>query len=527
MPWLDPKLSGDRAGQVIAFLEYLPVTKGILAGKSMTLLPDQREFVREIYSAPPRAKRKIKLAIKSEPKGNGKTGLTAGLALCHLLGPEAEERGEVYSAAIDRPQAAILFAEMEAIIERRPAFRSRVRIVRHIKKIEVLSGAGEGSIYEALSSDARRAHGLAPSLWIYDELAQAKTRELLDNLMQGMSKRAEALGVVISTQAPDDEHPLSQLIDDAISEADNPERTTYLQLHAAPADADPFDPEVWKACNPAFGIFLDAADFAAAADRAKRRTLFLPAFRNLRLNQRIDAAEEERLVTASDWKRGAVPIDLAELEGRACFGGLDLSVKHDLTALVLAFPGEDGSFDIVPFFWTPEGQLKNRHGPEGERFRTWIDAGLIEVIPGDVIRYSQVAVKLAELAERFQIVSIAYDKYHFEYLKVELDEIGADDLPFEPFGQGHSRAMAPAIQFFIECAMDGRLRHGGHAVLTASVVNAVVIPDRAGNPMIDKPASNRRGPVRVDGAQALVMALGTAQRLKGSYGYVESGVMAI
>ena len=46
--------------------------------------------------------------------------------------------------------------------------------------IEVRKGDGMGSKYEALSADARRAHGLAPTFWAYDELAQAKDRELLD-----------------------------------------------------------------------------------------------------------------------------------------------------------------------------------------------------------------------------------------------------------------------------------------------------------------------------------------------------------
>ena len=52
-----------------------------------------------------RGKRPVRLGIFSEPRGNGKTGLIAGLALCHLLGPEAEMRGECYSAGIDRLQA--------------------------------------------------------------------------------------------------------------------------------------------------------------------------------------------------------------------------------------------------------------------------------------------------------------------------------------------------------------------------------------------------------------------------------------
>src|SRR6185503_13979454 len=104
---------GDsRPDQVVAFLESLPVTKGILAGSLMRLLPDQRDFVHAVYAEDS----PVRIGVKSEPRGNGKTGLVAGLALCHLVGPVAEPRGEIYSAAIDLKQAALIFAEMEAIV---------------------------------------------------------------------------------------------------------------------------------------------------------------------------------------------------------------------------------------------------------------------------------------------------------------------------------------------------------------------------------------------------------------------------
>ena len=85
-----PRLT--RAERVIAFLEYLPITKGILRGKKMRLLPHQRDFVQRIYPSD------VRLA-SSVARGNGKTGLVAGLVCCHLFGPEAEVRGEIYSAA--------------------------------------------------------------------------------------------------------------------------------------------------------------------------------------------------------------------------------------------------------------------------------------------------------------------------------------------------------------------------------------------------------------------------------------------
>ena len=239
--------SAARAERVIQFLESLPVTKGILQGQALHLLPGQCEFIRHMYTE----ERISGVGIKSEPRGNGKTGLVTGLALAHLLGPEAEPRGEIYSAAIDREQAGIVFREIEAIIDACPDFKARTNIQRWHKKIEVLDGPGAGSWYEALSSDARKGHGLAPSLWIYDELAQAKDGELLANLQGGMGKRARSLGLIISTQAQDDLHPLSRLIDDGLS-GDDPD--VFVQLLAAPTEADPFDPETIRASIPRWGI---------------------------------------------------------------------------------------------------------------------------------------------------------------------------------------------------------------------------------------------------------------------------------
>ena len=188
LPWTRRGLS--RPERVIRFLEFLPITKGPLAGKRMKLLDEQRAFVAAVYGdLDKKGRRRRRIAIKSEPKGNGKTGLLAGIALCHLLGPEAEPRGEIYSAAIDRQQAAIMFNEMEAIILAVPEFARICNPVRFHKKIEVTEGPAGGSIYEALSADARRSHGLAPSLWVYDELAQAKDRVLLDGLIAGLGKR--------------------------------------------------------------------------------------------------------------------------------------------------------------------------------------------------------------------------------------------------------------------------------------------------------------------------------------------------
>src|SRR5262245_7475907 len=75
----------DRVQAVIEFCQDLPVTKGIRGGAKMELLPDQKAFIAAVYGRPDRP---VRIGIKSAPRGNGKTGLVAALALCHLLGPE-------------------------------------------------------------------------------------------------------------------------------------------------------------------------------------------------------------------------------------------------------------------------------------------------------------------------------------------------------------------------------------------------------------------------------------------------------
>ena len=121
----------SRVAKVIAFLEFLPITKGKLTGSKMKLLPSQRAFVEDLYGRRRRAAGSSRNLFRTARQRQD--GLIAGLMLCHLLGPEAEMRGECYSAGIDRLQAGLIFNEMEAIIQAVPEFAARCNIQRFRK----------------------------------------------------------------------------------------------------------------------------------------------------------------------------------------------------------------------------------------------------------------------------------------------------------------------------------------------------------------------------------------------------------
>ena len=327
--WREAGLS--RPQRVIRFIEGLTITSGSLAGQPFTVRPWQRDIIEGIYGPTDETgSRLVRTALVSMPRKNGKTGLIAGLVLAHLVGPEAEQRGQIYSAAVDRDQAALIFHECVAMIDADPRLAARVNI-QSFKRM--ITDNETGTVYWSLSSDARKAHGLSPSLWIFDELAQVPNRHLLDALQTATGARAEPLGVVISTQAADDNHPMSELVDYALKIESGiiEDPTFYGRVWAAPEDADAWDEQVWFDCNPALDDFRSLAEMRAAAERAKRLPTFEPAFRNLYLNQRIDS--ETHFITATEWNACGDPVDLAALDGRECYGGLDLSSSRDLTSL--------------------------------------------------------------------------------------------------------------------------------------------------------------------------------------------------
>ena len=228
------------------------------------------------------------------------------------------------------------------------------------------------------------------------------------------------------------------------------------------------------------------------------------SFRNLILNQRVDTTAQ--FLSAAVWQPCSAPVDVSRLKGRKCFAGLDLSASRDLTALVLTFEDDDGGCDVLPFFWLPADDLREREDTDRVPSVRWHDEGHLLTTAGRTIDPKVIAMKIAELHGEYKIAALGFDRWRIQDLRRELDAIGCD-VPLVPHGQGF-RDMAPSLDVLERAVFEARLRHGGHPVLTWCASNAKAVADPAGNRKLDKQKSTGR----IDGLVALTMALGTAHR---------------
>jgi phage terminase large subunit-like protein len=485
-----------RSDRVIAFIEtYCPVPQGVLVGQPMKLLPFQKKFIRAIYDNPKGTRR----AYLSIARKNGKTALIAALVLVHLVGPEAKLNAQIVSCGMSRDQASIVFKLASDMVQLSPDLSDVVRVVQSRKE---MFGITMQTVYRALATKADTAHGLSPVLAILDEVGQVTGPKsgFIDSIVTAQGSHEAPLLIAISTQAANDGDLFSIWLDDA-KRTDDPRIVSHVYTADKSADLD--DQTAWKAANPALGVFRSIEDVKLNADEAKRMPSCENRFRQLFLNQRVSLVSP--FMSPSVWESCADPA--SDLEGAKVFGGLDLSARADLTALVL-IAKIDGLWHVQPHFWTPEQDLAERAKRDRQPYDVWRKQGFLRTTPGATVDYEYVARDIAEIAADLNVAAIAYDRWRVDLVKKEFAALGVS-LPLVPHGQGF-KDISPALETLEAEFLNARVRHGGHPVLTMCAAGAVVSKDPAGNRKLDK----SKATARIDGMVALAMAFGAVSKVE-------------
>lgn len=493
--------AGDAGVRAVARINQLTHTKGRWAGQAFELRPWQAEIIRPLFGTLRKdGLRRFRTCYIEIPRKNGKSELAAAIALYCLAG-DNEMGGEVYSAAADRDQAALVFNVAAQMVRNSRTLSAQCKIIDSQKRIV---HAPTGSVYRAISAEAYSKHGFNASAVIYDELHAAPTRELWDVLTTSMGARSQPLVVAITTAGWDrnsicwEMHSYASQVRDGIVKDD-----TFLPvIYAADLEDDWLDEKVWKRANPALGDFRGLEEMRVSAKRAQKIPAQQNVFRRLYLNQWTEQAE--RWIDMATWDACAGKVDPEALKGHRCFVGVDLGSTSDLTAAVLVFPDDAGDYDVIPHFWVPADTVATRTQSGRVPYQQWVDQGLIHTTPGNVTDYDFIEHALLEMAKDYDVAEIVFDRWHASQLMTHLkEELGEERVV--QFGQGFQSMSAP-VKEIERLILSGGLRHGGHPVLRWMASNVAVRQDPAGNLKIDKLKSNEK----VDGMVALAEGIGRA-----------------
>lgn len=492
-----------RAERNMAFVEkYCVVPEGMLMGQPVKLADFQEAFFYAIYDN----KDLTYEAYLSTARKNAKTGTIAMIVHVHLIGPEAKRNSEIMSGARSRDQAAQVFRYASKMVELSEELSKYVRIVPSGKK---LVGLPLNVEYRAGSADASTAHGGSPIVAILDELGQVRgpQDDYVDAITTSQGAYDDALIIGISTQAPTDADLFSIILDDAKTSNDP---HIVAHLYTAKDDCDLADTTEHQNSNPALGLFRSQVEFDKKLAKALRMPSFENSFRNLYLNQRIEAISP--FVSRSAWESCGGEVATIDPD-LPCYGGLDLSQKTDLTSFVL-IQKQDGIWHVWIWFWTPEKGLRDRAKTDRAPYELWVKQGFITTTPGATVDYDYATKDLFDFTRGLKVAGIAFDRWRIDDLKKAL-AIWEKNVPEKeklnliPHGQGF-KDMSPSIEALESELLNERLRHGKHPVLTMCAANAVVVFD----PVKARKFEKKKSTGRIDGLVALAMACGIASRME-------------
>ncbi len=493
------------------FPECLTHVKGDLAGQPFDLEPWEASVIANLFGwKRPDGSRRYREALIYVPRKNGKTTLAGGLVNLVLF-CDKEPGAEIYSAAADRSQAALVFDQASGMVKQEPELLKRAQVFR--KAIALRDGSGS---YKPISSDAHTKHGYNAHLAVIDELHAQPNDELVNVLETSVGSRRQPLVIHITTADFDRPSVCNEKHEWAckVRDGELADPSFLPVIYETHKDADWGSLEVWKSANPCLGQSLKMEYLERQYLKAQERPSFENTFKRLHLNMKTEQAE--RWLRLADWD-DCGGLERESLTGMTCFGGIDLASTSDLAALALYFPEVCA---LLQWFWVPADNAHDREKRDKVKYETWGRQGWITLTPGNVIDLGTILADVIALGFVYNIEGIAMDRWGSIQMQQDLMK---QDFDVAPFGQGWASMTSPSKEFEV-LIVSGRLQHDANPVMRWNVGNVAIERDAADN---IKP-SKKRSPEKIDGVVASVMAVGRAALgiTKGSV-YDERGVRAV
>lgn len=499
-----------RALETVEFMQMLKLTDDFY-GQPFVLQDWQHQILWDVYgTVNDQGYRQFRYAYLEIPKKNAKTTTIAGLAIKHLaLDPPG---GQIYCCAADREQASLVYHAACQMIEQDEDLEELFKVTDSKKMIV---NRETGTFMKVLSAEAYTKHGINPTVIIFDELHAQPSRDLWDVMTFGAgAARKEPLWWVITTAGDDpDKNSIGWEVHEyarKVMEGEIIDPFWYVKIYGAPENADIFDERTWYLANPSLGVTIDIESVRQEAIGARNDSAKEKLFRWLRLNQWV-SLKKIGWLPLTLWDNTVGKWSKADLVGKKCYPGLDLSSTVDLTGLALVFPPQDGILDwrVIIEGWIPEDNMKERIKRDGVPYDRWVQQGFLHATPGNVVDYDFVEARIVTLSKQYKFMAGGTDPWNSRMLTQRLQKEGVEFLEVAQ----NMANMSPAMKETERLLRSEQLSHEVNPLARWCFGNVAVAVD--GNENI-KPMKNKSKD-RIDLTVAWINAMAVAIRAEKEY----------
>lgn len=420
----------DQAKRCIRFMEtYCRSPKGEGHGQPLVLDDFQKDWITKSLAPG------VRQSVLQAPRGQGKSTLLAGLAVWAAFDRNPTGQPIVPIMATTLGQAARAVYDVAAkMVAAEPELDRRCLIYRGIATPRIVVGYNGGECFP-IANDVDGLQGLDPTCAIVDEIGFQPLASW-NAMVLASGKRSQSLVVGIGTPGVDRSTSALWHLREKHLEGRTPEGFSFTEI-SAPDDCDYRDESVWLQANPA----IAAGYLGIDALRIDVEMMPESEFRMFRLAQWVEGVDcwlgpDGRKV----WRDLTAKTQM--VDGAPTWAGVDVGLKRDTTAVVIG-QWHNGKLHTTAQIWDPRAQ------------------GAIDV--------TEIAKHIRELAERYDLVEVAFDPRQFENTATNLADEG---LPMVVIHQNPER-MVPACGDLYEAIRRGEISHNGATDYERQILNAM------------------------------------------------------
>lgn len=513
------------------FPGILRLNGGQFEGIPFHLHPSQAFIVGSLFGWKRGDYRRFRTAYIEQGKGNGKSPLAAGIGIYGLIA-DGEAGAQIYAAATKTDQARILFDDAVKMVKQSPRLVSALTMSGQ-NPVHTITHMKTSSFFKPISRESGKSgSGPRPHMALVDELHEHPDRSIVEMLERGFKSRLQPLMVIMTNSGSDRASYCYEMhaaaIQAAMRDHDPADIEAFDRLFSYVCALDEGDDplalvgdnlappiDIWKKANPLLGTILSEDYLAGVCSDARA----IAGKRNgiLRLHFCVWTDAESAWISRQTWDTCVDPeLSLDDMEGRDCWIGLDLGATKDMLGLGLVFPDENPDPDkreyaVFAHGFTPKQTLAARIKEDKAPYDVWVSEEYLTATPGPIVVPAFVVAWIADIATRFNVQGLIYDRYLFSKFDEYLDEAGLG-LPKLEHPQGFSKRkdsnlwMPGSVDLFERLILEGRLRVAHNPALNSAVSGATFETSPAGLRRFTKQKAKRR----IDLMIAVTMAIGGA-----------------